>query len=101
MLLKLLKYLLNGFYMLVTFAFGIDKDVIKVYYHENVEFLCHDLIDILLERGWCVDQSKTHNLILNVAIAGPENHILFIAFPDPHLIEGINQMKLGKISSLT
>ncbi len=40
--------------MLFSFTFGIDKDVIKVYYHENDKFLYQELIDIALQSGRCV-----------------------------------------------
>ncbi len=39
MLSQLLQDPLNGLHMLFSFTFGIDEDVIKVYYHENVKFL--------------------------------------------------------------
>ena len=29
----------NGLHMLLDFAFDINKDVIKVYYHEKIKFL--------------------------------------------------------------
>ncbi len=37
---QLVHHLLNGFYMLFAFAFGVDENVVKVHYHENVELLC-------------------------------------------------------------
>ncbi len=66
---QLVQYLLNGLYMLFAFTLGVDKDVIEVYYYENVKFLCQDLIDIALEHGQCVGQSKRHHLVLEMAIA--------------------------------
>ncbi len=82
--------------MLFTFAFGIDEDVIKRHYHENVKILYSDLIDIALEHGQCIDQSKRYHLVLIIAIAGPESCFSFIAFSDPHLMVGIGQIKLVK-----
>ncbi len=70
--------------MLFAIAFNINEDVIKVHYLENVELLCQDLINIALECGRYVSQSKKHNLVLKVAIAGLENRLLFVAFLDPH-----------------
>ncbi len=75
--------------MLFAFSFDIDKDVIKVHYHENVELFFWDLVDIVLKRGRYVDQSKRHDLVLEMAIAGPESCLLFIAFLDPHLMVSI------------
>ncbi len=87
--------------MLFAFAFGIDKDVIKVHYHENIKLLYQDLIDIALERDGCIGQFKRHHLILKMAIASLEGCLPFIAFSDPHLIVGISQIKLGETSSPT
>ena len=86
--------------MLLTFALNVDEDVIKVYYYKNVELLHQDPIDIALERGWCIDQSKRHNLVLKVAIAGLESRLLFISFPNSHLMVGIGQIELGELLSL-
>ncbi len=100
MLSKLLEHPSNGLYMLLAFAFGIDENVIKIYYHKNVKFLCQDLVDITLKRGRCVGQSKRHDLVFKVAIAGFEGRFPFITFSDSHLMVSISQIKLGeKLSS--
>ena len=39
--------------MLFAFAFDLDKDVIKVHYHKNVELLYYDCVDIALKRDQC------------------------------------------------
>ena len=86
--------------MLFVLASNVDEDVIKVYYHENVKLLCQNLVDIALERGWCISQFKKHNLVLEVVIASPEGRFLFVSFPNPHVMVGIGQIKLGELSSL-
>ncbi len=87
--------------MLVSFTFGVDKNVIKVHYHKNVEFPYQDLIDVALESGRYIDQSKKDHLVFEIAIAGPEDCLLFIAFSDPHSMVGIGPIKLGETLSLT
>ncbi len=87
--------------MLLAFAFGIDKDVTKVHYHKNMELLCQNFIDIALECGRYVGQSKKYHLFLDMAITGPESRLPFIAFLDPHLMVGICQIELGKRSGPT
>ena len=87
--------------MLFALAFGVDKDIIEVYYHKNIELLCQDLVDIILERGQCVDQSKRHHLVLKMAIAGSESHYPSIVFSNPHLMVSISQIKLDEMSSPT
>ncbi len=49
MLLKLLQHPLNSLYVLLVFAIGIDDDVIKVYYHDNIKLLCQALMNIGLK----------------------------------------------------
>ncbi len=76
-------------YVLFAFALSVDKDIIKVHYHKNVKLFCQYLVDVALKHGRRVGQSKRHDLIFEMAIVGPKGRILFIAFPDAHLIIGI------------
>ncbi len=101
MLLQLVQYSSNGLYVLFAFALGVDEDVIEVYYHKNVKLLCQDLVDIALKHSRRIGQSKRHDLIFEVTIAGPEGRFSFIAFLDSHLMVGISQIELGKTLSLT
>ncbi len=89
MLLQLFQHSLNGFHVLFSFTFGIDENVIEVFYHKNIKLLYQDLIDVVLEIGWCIGQSKRYHLILEMAIAGFKCCLPFIAFPDPYLMVGI------------
>ncbi len=85
--------------MLFTFAFGIDKDFIKIHCHENVNLFHLDLIYIVLEHSQCVNQSNRHYLVLEMAIVGLKGCLRYIAFSDPHLIVDISQIKFGETSS--
>ena len=87
--------------MLFVFAFGIDKNVIKIHYYKNVELFYQDLINIVLERGRCISQSKRHYLVLKMAIAGFEGRFLSISFPNSHLIVSISQIELKETLSPT
>ncbi len=87
--------------MLFAFAFGVDKDVIEVYNHENVKLLYQDIVDIALKYGRCVGQSKRHDLVFEVAIVGSEGCLPFTAFSDPYLMVGIGEIEFGKTSSPT
>ncbi len=78
--------------MLFAFAFGVDEDVIEVHYYKNVKRLYQNLIDVSFEHGRYIDQSKRHHLILEMAIAGPENCLLFIVFSDPYSMISIGQI---------
>ena len=97
----MVQHLSNALYMLFTFVFDVDKNVIEIQYYKNIELFCQDLDDIALERSRCVGQSKKYHLLLTMVIAGPEGRFLFIAFLNPHSIVGICQIKLGETSSPT
>ncbi len=75
--------------MLFAFALGVDENVIEIYYYKNVELFCQDLVDVALKRGWRVGQSKRHDLIFKVTIAGFEGRFLFITFLDLHSMVSI------------
>ena len=87
--------------MLLAIVLGVDEDIIEIHYHENVELLCQDLVDITLERGRCIGQSKRHDLVLEVTIAGPEGRFPFIAFLDLHSMVSIGYIQLSEPSSPT
>ena len=101
MLPQLIQHPPNGLDVLFAFTLTEDENVIKIHYHENVKLFGQDLIDVALKRGRCVGQSKRHNLVLEMVIAGLKGRLPFIVFLDPHLILGIGQIKLGELSSLT
>ncbi len=96
---QLVQHPLNGLDMLFALVLSVDEDVIKVQYHKDVELLCQDLIDVTLKYGRCVGQSERHDLVLEIAIAGPEGRLLFVSFLNPHSMVGIGQIDLGETSS--
>ncbi len=86
---QLVQHLSNGLYMLFAFTFDVDEDVIKVHYHENVELFYQDLVDVTQKYSQRVGQSKRHDLIFEVIIAGSKGRLPFIAFFNPYLMVGI------------
>ncbi len=76
--------------MLFAITLSVDKDVIKIHYYEDVKLLSQNLIDIALKRGRCVGQSERHDLVLEIAVAGLEGRLPFVAFPDSHSMVGIS-----------
>ncbi len=76
--------------MLFALALSVAEDVIEIHYYKDVKLLGQNLVDITLKRGRCVGQSEKHDLVLEMAIAGPEDRLLFIAFPDPHSMVGFD-----------
>ena len=95
----MLKHLSNSLYVFFALVFGIDEDVIEIDYYENIEFLCQDLVNIILERGWSVSLSKKYDLVIEVAIAGPEDCFLFITLFNFHPMVDIGQIERDKMLS--
>ncbi len=87
--------------VLFALAFRVDEDVIEIHYYEDIKLLGQDFVDVILKRGRCIDLSERHDLVLEMAIAGPEGRLLFVAFSDPHSMVGIGQIELGEPSSPT
>ncbi len=101
MLPQLVQYPLNGLDVLFALVLNVDEDVIKVYYQEDVELLCQDLVDVTLTCDRCVGQSERHDLVLKMTIAGPEGRLPFVFFSNPHSMIGIGQIELGETSRKT
>ncbi len=87
--------------MLFALVFSVDEDVIEVDYHEDVELLCQDFVDVTLKRGRCIGQFERHDLVLKMTIVGLEGHLPFVSFFDPHSMVGIGQIELGETLSPT
>ncbi len=87
--------------MLFALAFSVDEDVIEIHYYKDVELLGQDLVDVTLKRGRCIGQSERHNLVLEIAVAGPEGRLQFVVFFDTHSMVGVGQIELGETSSPT
>ncbi len=87
--------------MLFALTLSIDEDVIEIHYYKDVELFGQDFVNVTLKRSWCVGQSEKHNLVLEMAVTGPEGRLPFIAFPDSYSMVGIGQIKLGEPLSPT
>ena len=83
--------------MALAFIFGVNKDVIQINNDEDIEFLGQDLIDVALEAGRSIRQSKRHHLVLKVAVLSLESCFLFIAFSYLHSVVGVGQVQLGEL----
>ncbi len=87
--------------VLFSLAFSVDEDIVEIHYYKDVELFAQNLVDIALKRGRCIGQSERHDLVLEMAIAGPESRLPFVAFPDPHSMVGIGLIELGETPSPT
>lgn len=65
-----------------------------------MKLLHQDLFNIALEYSWCISKSNRPYLILKIIIAGSESCFLFVTFLDSYLVISIDEIELGKTSSL-
>ncbi len=85
--------------MLFALVLSVDENIIKIHYYKDVDLLGQDLVDVTLKRGRYIGQSERHDLVLEIAVAGPEGCLPFVAFPDSHSMISISQIELGESSS--
>ena len=98
---QFLENQLNGVDVSLVWVLGVDKDVIKVNNDEDIKFLGHDFLNIALEVGRCVGQSKKHYLVLEVAVSSLKSRLIFIALFYPYPMVSTREVKLGKSFCLT
>ena len=78
---QVLKHFLNMFDV-VLHTVQIDQDVVKVYYHTDIEHICKDQVDKLLESGQGIGEAKGHHLPFIAAIASAEGSFPLISYGD-------------------
>jgi hypothetical protein len=63
-----------------------NEDIIKVDHAEDVEEIAETIVSVSLERCGGVGETKGHNEVFEVAIAGTKGGFVFIAFCNPKLV---------------
>ena len=74
---------------------AVDQNIIKVGCAEYVELGAECLIDIALEGGWSVGESKGHDKKFEEAISGSEGGFPFIARFDSNQVVCVADVDLG------
>ena len=77
-------------------AAAVNQDIVKVDDHEMVKERAESVVDELLEGRGSIRQTKRHNKILEMAIAGPERGLPFVSFLDADKVVGAEKVDLGK-----
>jgi len=54
-----------------------------------------DVVDVVLERGGSITESKGHDKILEKSEVGTERGLPFVAFLNPQSVEGRDDVQLG------
>ena len=81
-------------------VFGIDQDIISICYNKDIKLLSKNLVDVALKIGGCVEKTKRHYLVLEVAISNVEGRLPFVTFSNSYLMVDIIEIQLSKPLSL-
>ena len=96
MFLVLIKKLIYNFHIWLICLFNLDQNIVQIYNDKDVKLFSKNLIDIALETGQSVRESKRHDLILKMGILGTKGTLLFVTFLNPHSIIDASEIQLGK-----
>ena len=94
MLPKLSEYFFN-LLMVNGFIGRVDKNIIKVDNHTNIEHICEDVVHEALEGSRCIGQAEGYHHPLKGFILGLECCLPFVTVPDLDEMVGVPQINLG------
>ena len=80
--------------------FGIDQDVIQIYYNKDIKLFSKDPVNIALKTSQYIKKTKKHDLVLEIAVSGVKGCFSLIIFLDSHLMIGISKSQLSKLLNL-
>ena len=95
--LQKLQNLLKCINMSLTCVLCIDEDVVQVDNDEDIQLVGHKFVDITLEAGRYIEETKKHNLVLEMTVSSSKSCFLFITFLDFYLMIGTDEIQLGKL----
>ena len=77
-------------FVMFYFVFREDKDIVKVYYIEYVNIATKGIVNIGLEGGGGIGQTKRHDEVFIVAISRPKGGLPLVSFPYSYLVVGVS-----------
>ena len=81
--------------MVSGFIRRVDKNIVKVDNHTNIEHVCKDVIHEALEGSRCIGQAEEHHHPLEGSILGLECCLPFVTILDLDEMVGMLQINLG------
>ena len=82
--------------MWLAWIFGIDQNIIQLYYNKDIKLFSKNLIDIALKTGKCIEKAKGHYLVLKVIVFDVEGRLPLITLSNSHPMIGTSEIQLGK-----
>ena len=80
-------------------AVSVDENIVKIGRSEIIQELSQYPVDVALECTRRVSYSERYYKLLKESEACTEGSYLFIAFPNPDLVEGSNNVKFSELFS--
>ena len=72
--------------LVVLVILAVNQDVIDINNHQYIKQWSEDILYKGLKRGWGIGESKGHDLVLVVTIAGAECHLVNVFLVNPDLV---------------
>ena len=82
-------------------SLAVDKDVIKINYHEFSKHVAEGIMHQPLKGSWCVPQPGWKYYILIESIGCEKSSSLDMWFVYLYLMVGVGEIDTGKYSSIT
>ena len=74
------------------FRFGKDKNVVEVNHTKVINEASKGTVDVGLEGGGCIGETKRQNKIFKMTILGPKSSFPFVALMDSDPVIGISEV---------
>ena len=74
------------------FRFGKDKNVVEVNHTKVINEASKGMVDVGLEGGGCIGETKRQNKIFKMTVSGPKSSFPFIALTDSDPVVGISEV---------
>ena len=68
---------------------GVNQDIVKVNHAKVIQITGQSQVNISLERGRSVCQSKRQNLIFKMTITRAKSRLLLVSAPDTNPVVGV------------
>jgi hypothetical protein len=75
---------------------GEDQDIVEVDNAELINEFAENMVDVGLESAGCAMETKRHDQVFELSIAGSESGFVFFARGDPDEIESVSKIQLGE-----
>lgn len=73
-------------------VFVINQNIVSINNNKDIHLLAQNFVDVALKTGWSIGKSKTHDLVLKMAVLDLKNDFVFVNFSNSYPIIGVSQV---------